>query len=234
MDTPGSLLRSEREKQKKSLEDIEATLKISIKYLRAIEEDKYELLPADVFTKSYLRSYSGILGLENDPIIDLYDKQFKAPAANEPEPPKKALWKKIPRFKFKYIYLLAVCIGLITISINLYKKQGIEKPADAIPEVKTDIVETMNIKPPEPSGKALPAKDLSLEISASELTWVSIKIDSTDPEELLLRAGESTTVKADEKFVLKIGNAGGTSLMFNGTDLGNLGPHGQLIDITLP
>ena len=85
-----------------------------------------------------------------------------------------------------------------------------------------------------PAEKALPEEKLSLKILANNLTWVSIKIDSTDPEELLLRAGESTTVKADEKFVLKIGNAGGTSLMLNGTDLGDLGPHGQLIDITLP
>ncbi len=89
MDTPGNLLRSEREKQDKSLEDIEKVLKINIEYLRAIEKDNYGMLPADLFVKSYLRSYSNTLGLESDNILALYNKQFGTATAKEPEPPKK-------------------------------------------------------------------------------------------------------------------------------------------------
>jgi cytoskeletal protein RodZ len=234
MDTPGNLLRSEREKQKKSLEDIEKALKISIEYLRAIEKDNYELLPADLFTKSYLRSYSTTLGLESDHILDLYNKQFGTPTAKEPEPPKKQPRKTLPPFKFNYIYLLAICIGLVTISVITYTKYHTRGALMPLYTARPDIDAEKNETGTAPAEESVPAEDLSLKITASELTWVSIKIDSTSPEELLLRAGESTTVTAHEQFVLKIGNAGGTSLTLNGTDIGDLGPHGQLVDITLP
>ena len=238
MDTPGNLLRSEREKQSKSLEDIAKALKINIEYLRAIEKDNYGLLPADVFIKSYLRSYSGVLGLKGDSILALYNKQF-GPPAKEPAPQKKRLQEMLPAFKLNYIYLLTICIGLAIGSITAYMKHDIkEAPAvitNAVPVVETESTETMTADIEEAVAEAVVTKEaLSLEIAAAELTWVSIKIDSTDPEELLLRAGERKTITAHEKFVLKIGNAGGTSLILNGRDIGNLGPHGQLVDITLP
>ena len=237
MDTPGNLLRSEREKQKKSLEDIEKALKISIEYLRAIEKDDYKLLPADLFTKSYLRSYSGILGLESDHILDLYNKQFGTPTEKETKPPKKQLRGILPQFKFKlnYIYLLLICIGLVIISVTTYIKHNTEEPVFVtIDKAATDIEAEKNETGTTTAEEAVLKEALSLKITASELTWVSIKIDHADAEELLLRTGESTTVTAYKKFVLKIGNAGGTSLILNGKDIGDLGPHGQLVNITLP
>lgn len=231
MDTPGNLLKTEREKQKKSLADIEKALKINIEYLRAIEKDNYQLLPADVFTKSYLRSYSKTLGLEDNHILGLYKKQFGKPSVIEPEADEHSPRK----IKFNYIHLVIICIVMVTVSVTAYIKHRTEKPVAAVPaKVNANIAITNNTKVPEPVREALPVKELTLEIAASELTWVSIKIDSGIAEELLLRARKSMTVTAHEKFVLKIGNAGGTSLILNGTDIGNLGPHGQIVDITLP
>ena len=234
MDTPGTLLRSEREKQKKSLNDIEKVLKINIEYLRAIENDNYQQLPADLFAKSYLRSYSAALGLEADHILSLYNKYFREPSMI-PQPPKKPLRNMLSGFKTNHIYILLICVSLVTIFVITYTKLNTDKPSfitvdKAIPitgaeEIK---IETAAVE------KAIPEEPLSLKIAASELTWISIMIDSANAEELLLRSGESTTVTAHEKFVLKIGNAGGTSLILNGTNIGKLGPHGQVVDIVLP
>jgi len=240
MDTPGNLLRSERENQKKSLEEIEKTLKITIVYLRAIENDDYGMLPADVFTKSYLRLYAGALGLESGHILKLYKEQFGTPPAKEPEPPKKQLREILPTFSFNYTYLLAICIGLVIVSAAVFTKDDAKEPVSVtVANPPADVVtKSKAVPPPAPEKavqeEAVPEEDLSLKIAASELTWVSIKIDSAGAEELLLRAGESTSVTAHEKFVLKIGNAGSTSLILNGTDIGNLGPQGQVVDITLP
>jgi hypothetical protein len=49
-----------------------------------------------------------------------------------------------------------------------------------------------------------------------------------------LRAGESLEFLADEIFRVKVGNAGGTKLYFNGSYLGELGDHGKIVDIVLP
>lgn len=235
MDTPGNILKSARENQKKSLKDIEKVLKINTEYLRAIENDNYHRLPADLFAKSYLRSYSRVLGLDADHILNLYNDQF-LPKIKLPEPEEKLLHKILPLFQFNYKYLLAICIciGLITVFVATYTKHDTKDAFVTIDKAPPDVEPEKNGTEKATVEEAVMEKSLSLKIVALELTWVSIKIDSADPEEMLLRAGESTTVTAHEKFVLKIGNAGSTSLILNGRDIGNLGPHGQLVDITLP
>ena len=75
---------------------------------------------------------------------------------------------------------------------------------------------------------------LVLKIIAEELTWASVSIDGGEYKESLLRAGESVTIMAEDKFNLKIGNAGGTKLVLNGKELGKLGPHGKVVNIELP
>jgi cytoskeletal protein RodZ len=234
METPGNILKAEREKQKKSYEDIANTLRINTEYLKAIEKDNYQLLPADVFTKSYLRLYSEALGLESDHILNLYKEQFGTPVQKEPEPAGRTPRRILPRLKFNYIYLVIICIGLATVSVTAYTKHGTEKPDTVTAKDATaNEAEPIDITMPEAAEEAK-HEDLSLKIAAGELTWVSVRIDSTKAMDHLLRAGETMTFKAHEKFVLKIGNAGGMSIFFNGIDIGPLGSSGQVIDIVLP
>jgi len=73
-----------------------------------------------------------------------------------------------------------------------------------------------------------------LRVVASEKVWIKFQLDHDGPYEVLLKSGESFTVKADEKFNLKIGNAGGVELFLNEQSLGNPGKRGEVIDLTLP
>ena len=175
-----------------------------------------------------------------------------------PEPKKSRLPGKFPSFKFIYI-LLAIAAILITVFVIKYTRHDTkdtfvstekeasvdteknEPPTTAVEEAIPSIAKVApvvdakkNETVTEAVEEALPKEALSLKIYARELTWLSIKIDSEKTEDLLLRAGESTILSADTKFELKIGNAGGTDLTFNGKDIGNLGPRGHLVDITLP
>ncbi|MCK7508668.1 MAG: DUF4115 domain-containing protein [Desulfobacterales bacterium] len=49
-----------------------------------------------------------------------------------------------------------------------------------------------------------------------------------------LQAGEQVSLSARESFALKIGNAGGVKLKFDGRDFENLGQKGQVIRLHLP
>ena len=76
--------------------------------------------------------------------------------------------------------------------------------------------------------------EMTLKIVATELTWVSLSIDGGEPGEWHLRSGQTMTLKGKSGFRGKIGNAGGTKLYLNNENLGELGPSGKIIDITLP
>ncbi len=62
--TVGKLLKNERERQELSLEDVSDRTKINIKYLQAIEEDRKDGFPGDLYCELFTKSYAEALGLE--------------------------------------------------------------------------------------------------------------------------------------------------------------------------
>ncbi|HDH10951.1 MAG TPA: helix-turn-helix domain-containing protein [Nitrospirae bacterium] len=218
MDTPGKALKAERKRQKKSLRYFAVRLKINIEYLKAIEDDNYSLLPADIFTKAYLRLYAEALGLENDYILSLYKGRSEAEIVEIPAPSRSKFV-----FPLKPVLIIFFLV-LIIISVTVLMKSGEQKPAE---EFVNKAGEQEILKEEKPGT-------LSLKITATEITWVSVSIDGGKPKEWLLRAGETVTLTAMEKFAVKVGNAGGTRLTLNGEELGVLGPHGKIADIVLP
>ena len=60
---PGERLRRAREEQGLSQDEVSKHLRLSLSYLRALEEDDYDRLPEPPFIKGYLRNYARFLGL---------------------------------------------------------------------------------------------------------------------------------------------------------------------------
>lgn len=103
IDTPGHVLREERKKQGKSLKEISRKLKINIQYLTAVEDDDYSVLPAELFTKSYLRMYADILGLDSNDILSLYESRNKVEEIQEsPSGSKEKFYLKLEGFYMKW------------------------------------------------------------------------------------------------------------------------------------
>lgn len=71
--------------------------------------------------------------------------------------------------------------------------------------------------------------EMTLALEASELSWVVIQTDDASPHEALLRPGDKLTWKAQEKFALTVGNAGGIKGELNGKALAPFGPKGRVV-----
>jgi cytoskeleton protein RodZ len=65
----GENLRREREMRGVSLEEISAATKISIRFLRAIENEELSKLPGGIFTRSFVRTYARYLGLDEERVL---------------------------------------------------------------------------------------------------------------------------------------------------------------------
>jgi len=72
-DTFGQYLKSQRELRQISLEEVAAGTKIGIHLLRALEEDKWDVLPAEVFIKGFIKSYAEYIGLDPEDTILRYE-----------------------------------------------------------------------------------------------------------------------------------------------------------------
>jgi cytoskeleton protein RodZ len=72
----GSDLKIEREKSGVSLEQIAQSTKVSVRHLRALEEQRFDLLPGGIFNRGILRGYLRFLNLEESPWLARYNAAF--------------------------------------------------------------------------------------------------------------------------------------------------------------
>ena len=68
----GSSLREARERQGLDLATVERETKIRGKYIRALEDEQFELLPAQTYVKGFLRTYAESLGLDGRLLVEEY------------------------------------------------------------------------------------------------------------------------------------------------------------------
>ncbi|MDQ3936959.1 MAG: helix-turn-helix domain-containing protein, partial [Actinomycetota bacterium] len=75
--TIGERLREARMRRELDIADAEAYTKIRAKYLRALENDEFGMLPDSTLAKTFLRTYSEYLGLDAQLLIEEYRAQHE-------------------------------------------------------------------------------------------------------------------------------------------------------------
>src|SRR5438309_6573321 len=82
----GSTLREARMRARIDMSEVETRTKIRAKYLRAIENEEWDLLPGPVYAKSFLRTYGDFLGLDTRMLVDEYRRRYERPSDHDLRP----------------------------------------------------------------------------------------------------------------------------------------------------
>ena len=82
----GAILRETRMRARVDVSEIEAQTKIRAKYLRALENEEWDLLPGPTFVRSFLRTYAQALGLDDKALVDEYRRVYEQPSEIEHQP----------------------------------------------------------------------------------------------------------------------------------------------------
>ena len=72
----GNSLRDARVRQGLELPELETQTKIRAKYLKALEEEQFDLLPGEAYVKGFLRTYADRLGLDGQLYVDEFNSRF--------------------------------------------------------------------------------------------------------------------------------------------------------------
>src|SRR5919199_6323556 len=72
----GNSLREARLRQHLEFSAAEQATKIRGKYLRALEDEQFELLPAETYVRGFLRTYADFLGLDGQLYVDEFNSRF--------------------------------------------------------------------------------------------------------------------------------------------------------------
>lgn len=77
----GATLKEERGRQGLDISAVEELTKIRAKYLRALENEDWEVLPGAAYVRGFLRTYAGTLGLDAEALVDEYRTRFEGSGA---------------------------------------------------------------------------------------------------------------------------------------------------------
>jgi hypothetical protein len=75
----GGSLREARLKRGLTPADVQKAIRIRDRYLQALEEERWELLPGDAYVKGFLRTYADYLGLDGSLYVEEYNSRFSQP-----------------------------------------------------------------------------------------------------------------------------------------------------------
>ncbi|HET7043630.1 MAG TPA: RodZ domain-containing protein [Gaiellaceae bacterium] len=81
----GSSLRQARQRRGLGLADVEHATHIRVRYLGALEDERFDLLPGPAYVRGFLRTYAEFLGLDGTLLVDEFNEHF-APPEEELQP----------------------------------------------------------------------------------------------------------------------------------------------------
>ena len=82
----GETLRETRMRRRIDMTEVEAATKIRAKYLRALENEEWDLLPGPTFVKTFLRTYAEYLDLDPRLLVEEYRQRYERPSTQDLTP----------------------------------------------------------------------------------------------------------------------------------------------------
>src|SRR4029079_3941930 len=79
----GETLRETRMRRRIDMTEVEAATKIRAKYLRALENEEWDLLPGPTFVKTFLRTYAEYLDLDPRLLVEEYRQRYERPSTQD-------------------------------------------------------------------------------------------------------------------------------------------------------
>ncbi len=127
----GPTLRQARMREGWDITEVEERTKIRAKYLRALENEEWSLLPGPTFTKGFLRTYAEALGLDWRLLVDEYKREWEAPHELEHVPvrPSMALdpHERTRRRPWRWIGAIALIVALAVVFVLIGHLGGASK-----------------------------------------------------------------------------------------------------------
>jgi helix-turn-helix protein len=122
MDTGiGPTLREARNRRKADLSEVEAAIKIRVRYLQAMENEEWDALPGGAYTRGFIRTYASYLGLDGERLADDYRRATAPPggdrAPKRVEPVPTAMRRGRPRISNRVV-VAGVCILLVAVLVG--------------------------------------------------------------------------------------------------------------------
>lgn len=221
-----------REARGISLDEVAKATRISTRFLQAIENEEFELLPGGVFNRGFIRAFASEVGLDPENAVAEYEHLAER---GEPEPFVRVSLKD--RNKGGRRLYVGIAVALVALIILFYAfTQESTNPRVAVDE--TPVPFTSSVPEPTPAAAEQSPEGtqaaLIIEMRVREPTWIALFADGKElvPGETL-QPGTTHRYTAQASIQVTIGNAGGLTVKVNSYELPTLGRSGQVRSLTI-
>jgi len=240
MESLGQYLKKLREERGFTLQDVAEETKLREKYVLALEEDRFEALPAEVYAKLFLKVYAQFLKIDRKELYSRYESQRTPPQRTTvATAPKKGI--RGSRWLALGAIVLLVAIAVVFISTSGHKADRSQSPsfqeeAETLPfarpvsesdtdlpfpEGTEDIAEIIAARDTA-AAPASTAKDkgaMRLKILARDSSWLQVLADEDTLFYGFVVDGDEVEFEADRRFILTAGKPGEVQFFLNGERL---------------
>ena len=176
----GDTLREARMRQRVDISEVEDETKIRAKYLRAIENEEFDLLPGETFVRSFIRTYAEYLGLDSHLLVEQYRAQHEphVEAELQPFPPQPRSRERRyggPPGPGAVVAAALIALLALLLILGLTGDEDDGRPAPEGTTEATTAQEAPPARPRRPRPRPRPAaRGISLQIIPVEETYVCI------------------------------------------------------------
>ncbi len=228
----GATLREARMRAHIDVSEIEAQTKIRAKYLRALENEEWDLLPGPTYVTSFLRTYARALGLDSKALLEEYRKSNER--ANEPElqpilqtPRRSRSNEPPPRSRLRIIFFAAMAIVVILLIVNFLIRPGGKKnhgkTTGSNVTITTSTTSTVSSHTVTTTRTGHPKAPLGQVISLQIIPTAAVYVCLVNRKQkelipgLVLQPGSPTRTFHSRHFYLELANSA-VKLRIDGTD----------------
>jgi cytoskeleton protein RodZ len=208
----GSTLREARMRARIDITEVETRTKIRAKYLRAIENEEWDLLPGPVYVKSFLRTYGDYLGLDSRMLLDEYKRSYERPVDHELRPIATLGRERERASRGPLLPPWAVIAGvLVVVVVVLYVLGTGSSPKSTPPVANTPAVKPHKRRHHHKHKAVVPAapKTVKLQLVATGNVYVCL-VNGTGTKLIpgsIFAAGQTIPTETAPKLLLTLGNA---------------------------
>jgi cytoskeletal protein RodZ len=246
----GDTLRNARERSGASISEVASTTGINARHIAAMEENRFDALPARVYARAYLRNYARFLDIDPVPLLEEMDDNW--PEIDTPEVGPGSLQFSLPVITGQtllivlVIIVLGLALGFVYNQLSSFiSTQNNVSSTDGSPLRGASPVVTAKVSPtrlpgsapgtiagppaptevtPSPAPTVSPTpSSLTLEIRTTQTAWVNVEVDGKEVLNATLQPGARHSWTAKEKIFIWSGFAGGVRVYKDGVDEGPLG-----------
>jgi cytoskeletal protein RodZ len=228
----GNSLREARLRQGLEFPRIETETKIRGKYLRALEEEQFEVLPGDTYVKGFLRTYADYLGLDGQLYVDEYNSRFTTAEEITAAPSTPRRRRARPVESNLVVVALA---GIVAVTVLVVV--GLAGIGSGSPE-QTPLVDTSPDQPTtqdtstgpatttgqQPAGPARPAKARLVLTAVRGQCWVQVRANGVNGRLLYegtLEVGQTQRFMRYQRLWLELGAPANVDAKLNGRRVAN-------------